>query len=352
MGKFRRIGGGFLIAAVLGITVPGCGNDAVSDSPQVLNITPDEGGMAVPLNANVIVTFDLPMDAVTIEGTTNFSLLKESTAFSPAGALTYNDSTFKAVFDPTLNLEPETLYRVTLTRGIRGENGEALVREYTWTFRTGAAPLNVIATRPLEGAVSVALNGNVMAVFNDAMDPATMTAETVTLEGPGGAAVSGTVSYNESTRTVTFDPSSDLATETTYLVRLTTGIKDLVGNPLVREVTFSFMTGADYPVDNVPPSFAGAVSAVADGSDAIMLTWVAATDNLIPESEIVYLIFGAEASGAEDYTTPTYTTAPGDTAYTATGLTGNTEYFFVVAARDRSGNISQTIVERSTFTEP
>lgn len=354
MRKFRRIGSGILVAAVLGVTVPGCGDNTASDPPQILGITPDDGSIAVPVNANVIVTFNLPMDETTVEETANFTLLKESDSFSPPGSLTYNTSTFTAVFDPTLDLEPETLYRVTLTRDIRGEDGERLIREYTWTFRTGLGPLVVTTTRPLEGAVNVPVNGNVTVTFNETMDAATITTTTVKLEGLGGAEISGSVSYNEATRTMTFDPASNLQTETTYLVRLTTGITDAGGNPLVQEMTFSFMTGADFPEDDIFPVFAGATSAVAAGSDAITLSWTgtAATDNQSPQSGIVYFVYRATTSDAQNFANPTYVTGPGVTSYTATGLTAGTTYYFVVLARDLAGNMSQTIAEVSAATTP
>jgi hypothetical protein len=72
------------------------------------------------------------------------------------------------------------------------------------------------------------------------MDAATITTGAFTVGG-----VAGTVTYDTSTRTATFTPSSSLADSTTYTATITTGAKDTLGNRLMSNFTWSFTTSSD-----------------------------------------------------------------------------------------------------------
>src|ERR1700733_15866820 len=72
-------------------------------------------------------------------------------------------------------------------------------------------PPTVISVAPTSGATSVCPNTIVTATFNVAMNPTTINSTTFTVTGPGGAAAAGVVSYNASSDTATFTPSSALA---------------------------------------------------------------------------------------------------------------------------------------------
>jgi hypothetical protein len=106
--------------------------------------------------------------------------------------------------------------------------------------------------------------------------------------------------------------------------------------------------------DHAPPTFAGLKSAttcvpgpVGGGrTTSYNLTWDAATDNVSPPSTIVYLVYQASAPGAEDFSTPTYTTAAGATSFATPPLPGDKPVYFVVRARDQAGNIDSNTVER------
>jgi hypothetical protein len=97
-------------------------------------------------------------------------------------------------------------------------------------------------------------------------------------------------------------------------------------------------------LDNTPPTFAGAVSATAEGT-AILLTWLPATDAVDPSSELVYDVFMATTSYEENLLQPAFTTAPGATSYTAINLAVSTTYYFIVRARDTSGNEDTNVAE-------
>lgn len=54
--------------------------------------------------------------------------------------------------------------------------------------------------------------------------------------------------------------------------------------------------------------------------------------------------------GGQVFTTPAYTTQPGATSYTVSGLAPNATYYFVVRAQDGAGNIDMNRIERSART--
>jgi hypothetical protein len=90
------------------------------------------------------------------------------------------------------------------------------------------------------------------ATFSEAMDAATIGGSTFELRNPSNAVVPATVSYNSTTRTATLQPASPLALATTYTARIKGGtadprVKDLAGNALAADMTWSFTTAAAPP---------------------------------------------------------------------------------------------------------
>ena len=106
--------------------------------------------------------------------------------------------------------------------------------------------------------------------------------------------------------------------------------------------------------DRKPPAFAGLESAttcipgpIGSGTTArYHLTWQPATDKVSPSSAIVYEVYQAEKSGGEDFSTPTYTTAPGATSFDTPPLPADQTFYFVVRATDEAGNTDANTVER------
>lgn len=100
--------------------------------------------------------------------------------------------------------------------------------------------------------------------------------------------------------------------------------------------------------DVTPPTFNGLTSAVLNPSafGRIDLAWSPASDDRTASDSIVYLIYRASTPGGEYFATPNFTTAPGITSFSVTGLTSGTHYF-TVRAQDGAGNRDSNIVERS-----
>lgn len=98
----------------------------------------------------------------------------------------------------------------------------------------------VVSTFPENAALAVPFGINITATFNEAMNPATIDVNSFTLIGT--TAVSGTVST--SGVMATFNPNSPLTPNTTYVARMKTSVKDVLGNTIQEDYVWSFTTGS------------------------------------------------------------------------------------------------------------
>jgi hypothetical protein len=109
-----------------------------------------------------------------------------------------------------------------------------------------ATPPTVVAVSPTSGATGVLTTAQAQAAFSEAVDPATLSSASFLLTRAGSTTpIAATVSYNPSTRTATLVPSSLLATGVVYTATVkggTAGVRDLAGNPLAANFTWSFTT--------------------------------------------------------------------------------------------------------------
>lgn len=210
-------------------------------APTVTDTINDNNATAVPINTKVGVTFSEAMDPTTIN--TNTFTLTNGTVAVP-GTVTY--SGVNAVFAPTSNLLPNTLYTATITTGAKDLSvpGNSLATPYVWKWTTGTGldttKPTVIATINANNATGVPINTKVGATFSEAMDHLTISTATFTLK-KGTVTVPGTVTY--SGVNAVFTPSANLSANTLYTATITTGAKDLSGNALASDYVWSWTTG-------------------------------------------------------------------------------------------------------------
>ena len=229
-----------IITLLVIVLMAGCKQtDNPSIPPSVTSTVPTNNATSIAVNSKISATFSVAMDPSTIT-TTNFTL-QQGTA-NVAGAVDYTGTT--ASFTPTANLAPSTVYTATITTGVKNISGKSLAENYVWSFTTGIipdiTPPTVTSTDPLNNATGVTRNKIVAITFSEAMDSLTINTSTFTLK-QGTTAVSGTVTYSDSTGT--FTPSNILAAGTNYTATITTGAKDLSGNALAANTEWSFTTG-------------------------------------------------------------------------------------------------------------
>jgi hypothetical protein len=95
-----------------------------------------------------------------------------------------------ATFTPTANLAYSTVYTATITTGATTPGGSPLLTNSVWTFTTITPPPTVTVMVPANVAVNVPIGQVLSATFSEAMAPATISASTFTVTGPGGAKAS------------------------------------------------------------------------------------------------------------------------------------------------------------------
>ena len=111
-------------------------------APKVISTNPVNNASGVPLTKIITATFDVPMNPLTINGTT--FLLKQGTNVV-AGTVTYAGST--ASFTPSSNLLSGVVYTATITTGAQNPGGTPIANDYIWSFSTvlpsGPATVNL-----------------------------------------------------------------------------------------------------------------------------------------------------------------------------------------------------------------
>jgi OmpA-OmpF porin, OOP family len=107
--------------------------------------------------------------------------------------------------------------------------------------RDTTAPYVTLVT-PLDRSADASTGTEVRVAFSEPIDPATINTNTITLY-QDKMPVQGAVSAPTST-SASFKEANALAPNTLYTGRVTTGVKDLAGNPMANDYVWSFKTAA------------------------------------------------------------------------------------------------------------
>jgi hypothetical protein len=111
-------------------------------------------------------------------------------------------------------------------------------------------PPTVTAKTPANGAIGVNVGASPTATFSEAMTASSISTSTFLLKDASGTSVPTKVTYNASTYVATVTPQSALKYGASYVLTVkggTSGVKDLAGNPLAADVSWSFTTEASPP---------------------------------------------------------------------------------------------------------
>lgn len=225
--------------------------------PRVTVTVPVNASITQPSNAAITATFTEAMAPATLNSpATSFTLVDNAApGTSLAGTVTYVAASKTVRFKPTVALTVGHIYTATI-KGIGAApatdvagnplagNQAALpaASDYIWTFTAAAADLTaptITLTYPVNSATGVAINASVNATFSEGVDPTTICGPANTSAACPVAsftltpAVPGVVSYDPVTFIATFNPTGNLATNTTYTATVTNTVTDMAGNALV-----------------------------------------------------------------------------------------------------------------------
>jgi hypothetical protein len=245
--------------------------------PTVSSNTPATGAANVALNTTVRVSFNEAMDAASF--TPASFELKDGNGNSVAGAITVAGAT--ATLVPSSRLAPLTSFTATVTQDVRDASGNPLTALHTWSFSTGAAPdttpPTVVSTSPGAGSSCAGTDAAITASFSESISAASVSASTFNVLNTGNnTPVTGAVSALNAT-SFSFVPLGGLSFSTTYRATLTNAIRDVAGNAMTADHTWTFATVAAGIGTWRPTSTAGAPlpargshSAVWTGSEMII----------------------------------------------------------------------------------
>jgi hypothetical protein len=215
--------------------------------PTVTSVSPTSGATGVNGGTNVIANFSEAVNASTVTGST-FQLRDAGNNLVSA---TVSTSGSQITLDPSASLASATTYTATITGGASGVKdlaGNALASNFSWSFTTASVdntPPTVTSVFPASGATGISTGTTVIANFSESINASTVTGSTYQLRDAGNNLVAATVST--SGNQITLTPSSLLAAATTYTATITggaSGVKDLAGNALASNFSWSFTTAS------------------------------------------------------------------------------------------------------------
>lgn len=322
-----------VVAMLLIVFLTGCNkkDDITGDLPKVISTEPVSDATDIAIESNVSADFNMAMNSSTITGTT-FTVMNGAEVV--AGTIGYSGTT--ATFNPAADLSTGTLYTATIAAEVEEVSGLAMSKDYIWEFTTeGVAAITkptISSTDPEDNAIGVDIDKQIHVTFSKTMDPETINSLTYSLK-KGEVSVSGTVSFNE--MTATFTPSSNLAYGTSYTGTVTTGAKDVDGNALAENYTFSFTTIDDTGTPMVTSTQPHNNATSVDRYTVLLAEFSEPMDPLTINTLTFTLVDGAtDVLGTVSYSGTTAVFEP------TTPLEGDTEYTAMVTtgAKDLAGN--------------
>jgi glucose/arabinose dehydrogenase len=229
-------------------------------------------------------------DEVGTEGSVTFEVYADATKVYDSGVMTGVTAT--KLIDVSIAGASQLRLAVVGGASIDYDHSDwALARIECGGGGGDTTPPTITGQTPAPGATGVALNVSPTATFSEAMNPATITTGTLTLQKQGvPTPVAATVTYAGAVATL--DPSADLDPSSVYTATVKggpSGVKDVAGNELAADVTWSFTTAAS---DTTPPTVTGRTPA--PGATGVAL-------NVSPSATF------SEAMDASTLTTSTFT---------------------------------------------
>jgi methionine-rich copper-binding protein CopC len=320
----------------LAAAVPWTFSTADVSAPTVTAVSPTAGQANVSTGTAVTITFSEPMDPLTIN-TSTITLKTTATSVSVNGTVAYNNGTNTATFTPSGALANGTGYTVTVTTGAKDASGNPLANQFVSTFTTASVP-SVVSTNPVDGETNASVATTVTATFSESMDPNTiLNPSTFTVKTTGGAAVAGTVTYDQATKTATFTPTSALSNNTNYTATITTGAKNLGGVGIAANKVWAFTTNSPTVTATSPTNGATGIAT----NTVVTVTFSENMDASTIISPATTFNLKVTSSSAAVGGTVTYNAGTRVATFTPTSaLIANTNYTATVttAAKDAGGN--------------
>lgn len=212
-------------------------------APAVVQVTPANGDVDVRADAAMVLAFSEPLDpaSVTADSVTLVANAPEPLVFA------FNEANTALILSPSDGaLTLGETHTLTVTTGVTDAAGNALEVAFVSTFTTEVpdqTPPEVVSVSPADGTSEVAIGTDVLAVFSEALDPASVDDSSVVVS-VDGVALAGFLETLDGDTTVRFVPRDTLPLAATVTMTIGVGVTDQAGNGLATPFVSSFTTGS------------------------------------------------------------------------------------------------------------
>jgi methionine-rich copper-binding protein CopC len=212
--------------------------EADTEKPYVEKYTPADGANNVEIDA--VVTLDFSED-IRSSNLDSHITVKDGRGFQVGKRVDYSNLTYRAIVTPLEPLKYSMLYVVSVSSFIQDQVGNPLREPLQWTFNTTKekTPPQIMTTSPNDGTDDVSINSTITVFFSEEMDMDSLRTGIVvhdSLENP----VIGNTTPSLDGLSVTFDPLFSFGYGQSYHVTVLQTVKDIAGNVLGADETFTF----------------------------------------------------------------------------------------------------------------
>lgn len=217
--------------------------DTVTQAPFIVRTSPAFAASGLPTNAIIEIQFSEPLNPATV---TSANVFVHNALSQPlAGTLTLHDEDRVVRFTPTDLFALNNYNYVYLMSGLRDlqnvQFGAASFYFYTGAGSDPVAPA-VTSLAPPDGARVIGTNASVRIRFSEAINPISVSAESISLASAAGQ-VPVAFTFDTVNTVVTVVPQAPLPAGTLLTLSLNEGVEDTAGNAIVPQ-TSQFTTGA------------------------------------------------------------------------------------------------------------
>ncbi|MBI1821811.1 MAG: Ig-like domain-containing protein, partial [Nitrospirae bacterium] len=195
-------------------------------------VNPAMGGITVPTNVLISVLFSRPVDPVSVSSSTFFMT---QGGVSVSGTISYSQGNTVVSFSPTGGLLKNTTYSLSITQGLKSIDGIPLDGPFNGFFTTGGGADTsnpTLSMSPQNGQTGVPYNSYVTLVFNESINPISLTTSTFQVSNNGGLK-NGTIIFGAQNTVATFVPASPFFPGTAVAVTIKGTVSDPSGNRII-----------------------------------------------------------------------------------------------------------------------
>jgi len=218
-----------------------------TEKPYVESYRPADGANNVEIDAVITLDFSEDVRATNLD---SHITLKDGRGFQVDKRVDYSNLTYRAIMTPMEPLKYSMLYVVSVSSFIQDLAGNPLREPLQWTFNSTKekTPPQIVSTNPKDKDDDVNINATIGVAFSEEMDSESLRTGIVvhdSLENP----VIGNITPGVDGLSVTFDPLFSFGYGQSYHVTVLPTVRDLAGNNLVEELSFTFTV----QLEQIPP---------------------------------------------------------------------------------------------------